>query len=434
MTHMKWERRSVEFRATPVSDGPTQDGLPRRFWARIMNYDTLDDYGTKFAPGVFTESLARRLPRLMYGHAGWENPAALLGRGIDFRDAADGLDVLFEFDDFEYVPMARQIAYQLSNDPDNPTLNEFSVGFVRQRDTRGTDGKPVITKARLGEGSIVVEGSVPGTKLLSFRNSEQGSSPFGSGALIDANDAARILARFSLGEIDLAQALEDVKGSVLPPDEEEETEELPAEEPPAEEPPAEETAPPSAEEPPAEEPAADDALSGEGEEGAGSQATDAGTSEEEPPPPAEEPAPEPPADEEDDDALFDEIDADLADVEMLARHAPVETRAASTFQGNQHAGSRTDTSDVEGSLHVGRLADTPAGDHESWGTRPSGTVVSIGGGGARVLTGRTKMWRDGKWTPHLAFSTEVGGKVVSTHSSVAAAKKAAGKDITWTDR
>lgn len=424
---MKWERRSVEFRATPVSDGPTQDGLPRRFWARIMNYDTLDDYGTKFAPGVFTESLARRLPRLMYGHAGWENPAALLGRGIDFRDAADGLDVLFEFDDFEYVPMARQIAYQLSNDPDNPTLNEFSVGFVRQRDTRGTDGKPVITKARLGEGSIVVEGSVPGTKLLSFRNSEQGSSPFGSGALIDANDAARILARFSLGEIDLAQALEDVKGSVLPPEEEE------TEEPPAEEPSAEEPAPP-----PAEEPAADDEPSSEAGEDAGDP-PDAGASEENPPAeePASEPAPDEDEDEDDaeDEAILAEIDADLADVEIaLSRNAPIETRAASTFQGNQHAGSRTDTSDVEGSLHVGRLADTPAGDHESWGARPSGTVVSIGGGGARVLTGRTKMWRDGKWTPHLAFSTEVGGKVVSTHSSVAAAKKAAGKDITWTDR
>lgn len=206
-----WERRSVETRAVPKDDGPTQDGLPRQFWARVVNYGVLDDYGTKFREGFADDYLARRLPRLMYGHAGWDNPNAIVGKGIEWRNVpGEGLDILFEFDDFTYVPTARQLAYQLRNG----TLDEFSVGFVRQRDEPDANGQGVwITKARLGEVSIVAEGSVPGTRLLSFRSAD----PTGVGGMvIDADEVARVISQLYLGELDLAQALAHIKERSVP--------------------------------------------------------------------------------------------------------------------------------------------------------------------------------------------------------------------------
>jgi len=53
----KLERRAVQIRVTPNTDGPEQDGLPRQFWARVLNYEVVDDYGTKFRYGSATESL-----------------------------------------------------------------------------------------------------------------------------------------------------------------------------------------------------------------------------------------------------------------------------------------------------------------------------------------------------------------------------------------
>jgi HK97 family phage prohead protease len=376
----------------------------------VLNYLVVDDYGTQFAPGAFGESLQRRLPRLMYGHAGWENPSALLGRGIDYRDAKDGLDVLFEFDDFTYVPMARQIAYQMSNDPTHPTLDQFSIGFIRQRDTRDADGRPVITKGRLGETSVVVEGSVPGTKLLAFRNSTQGNLPFNEGLLLDANDAARIIARFSLGEIDLAQALTDVKHAVHV---DMGTESAPAVSEQSQGDQASETTTPPV-----------NAL----ETPAVAQETDleqVDTSE------SSESEPDTLPDTEA-DALLAEVDDIFDDVDALSYAAPIETRSTALFNGNQHSGTaRTDRTDAMGGLVAARLPDTPDDDYERYSSRPAGYLVSVSNVG-RIKTTRMKMWQDGKWVPHLAFEY-VTGSGATTYSSVAAAKAAAG-NAAWTDQ
>jgi HK97 family phage prohead protease len=252
---MNWETRAVRGAPTVEEAGPKQDGLPKQFWARILNYGVVDDYKTKFEAGAFTESLEKRLPRLMFGHAGWENPLALLGRGIDYRDSKDGLDVLFEFDDFEYVPMARQVAYQLTSG----TLDEFSIGFIRQGERRDNmDSTTWITKGRLGEGSIVVQGSVPGTKVLQFRSANQHPD---EGQWIAADDAARLLTRLSLGDIDLSDALGEVKTLVEasldpqnPPDQEDDEQDPPpaAAEDDEDPPPADEEDPPADEPDPAE--------------------------------------------------------------------------------------------------------------------------------------------------------------------------------------
>lgn len=207
------ERRSgpVEVRTPPEEQRLEQDGLPRRFWARVVNYDVLDDYKTLFREGCFDKGLQNRMPRLMYGHGGWENPHALIGRGIEARSVRGkngGVDVLFELDDFDHVPTARQVAYQMSNDPEHPTLDRFSVGFVRLKDSRAPSrGGTYIEEALMHEVSVLPEGSVPGTRLLAFRAPSAEVAEDGPD-VIALDDAVRIIQRFSLGEIDLVGALQ----------------------------------------------------------------------------------------------------------------------------------------------------------------------------------------------------------------------------------
>lgn len=230
------ERRSleVEVRAPAIEEGGLeQDGLPREFWARVCNYDVLDNYGTLFREGCFDESVERRLPRFMYGHGGWENPLALVGKGVEARSVrgkGGGLDVKFQLDDFDYVPVARQIAYQLKEG----TLDRFSVGFIRRHDTRApSKGGTYIDRADLAEVSVLPEGSVPGTKVLAFRSLTDGTEEDGAGPhVIAVDDVARIITRFSLGELSLVQALQAVvdesTASITEEEEAEEDEDTPS--------------------------------------------------------------------------------------------------------------------------------------------------------------------------------------------------------------
>lgn len=171
------ERRVVKIGEVRVVPDAEADGQ-HQFWARVVNYGVVDDYGTTWAPGVFAESAAARLPRYLYGHAGWSTLGNVLGRGIDYKEAAagtlgatdpGGFDVLFQLDDFDAVPSCRQVWSQLQSG----TLDEFSVGFERLSDEpdpryEANLGVVRITKARLFEVSSVIEGAVPGTQILAM--------------------------------------------------------------------------------------------------------------------------------------------------------------------------------------------------------------------------------------------------------------------------
>ena len=322
---MQVERRIVETRAVPNEQGPMQDGLPKQFWARIVNYGVVDDYGTKFQEGFADEYLARRLPRLMYGHGGWDHLQEVLGKGVQYRTSKEGVDVLFEFDDFDFVPAARQAAYQLKSG----TLDEFSVGFIRQKEKRDPDdGHVWITKARVPDASIVVEGSVPGTKLLAFRAA---TSTADARLLIDANDAVRIISQFSLGELDIAEALGALKtlsfeeGLTVLDEQETPTEEEQAEQHPEDEPPTPTDVPPSE----GEE---------QGEPGSGVPAPTPGQPAEggEEPEPSATPQPEASPPEVPDDealALLAELDEAL---ELAGERSPDVVEFRKPFQGNQY--------------------------------------------------------------------------------------------------
>lgn len=163
------ERRvyHTEFRDVKGSNG-------RQKWATAVTYNTVDDYGTLWVPGVFDEALDTRMPTILYGHD-WGNLDHVLGKGIDHRQTPDdvgpaGVDVLIEFDDPEFVPMVRQALWQVNN----KTLRDVSVGFEREEwrtrdklsdDEKTTGAEEAMVKAGMDELSIVVRGAVTGAQL-----------------------------------------------------------------------------------------------------------------------------------------------------------------------------------------------------------------------------------------------------------------------------
>lgn len=190
---MKHERRTV-----PAAEVRVSDEGGRGFEAVVLRYGVIDDYGTRFKPGCFAESLSERMPRICWAHR-WDEP---LGRYVDFRDTDTELTLVGEFDDFDAVPRARQAMAQLRSG----TIDQFSVGFMRLADelvdpdeVEGRGGVYEITKAQLDEASLVLVGAVPGTKLLAVRTAE------GAGA-VEADVLVEIAKRKASGELSEVEA------------------------------------------------------------------------------------------------------------------------------------------------------------------------------------------------------------------------------------
>lgn len=162
--------RTTQFRDVRGSD--------RQKWATAVTYDTVDDFGTIWLPGVFDKALTERMPTMLYGHD-WENLSHVLGKGIDHRQTPvdvgpPGVDVLLEFDDPEYVPMVRQAMWQV----EHKTLKDVSVGFVREEWLRSADltqeqrsmgGKEAMQSAGMDDLSLVVRGAVAGAQIRGRR-------------------------------------------------------------------------------------------------------------------------------------------------------------------------------------------------------------------------------------------------------------------------
>lgn len=195
-------------RLAPIQFRVEGDPDQGRFRARVIQYNVVDDYYTIFAPGVFTESLKRRLPRVVWSHD-WSEP---LGRYIDYDDTPTHLDLIGEFDDFEAVPRARQAYHQLKSG----TIDQFSVGFVPEAGEEVLEDEQYyfkFTRARLDEVSLVLAGAVPGTELLAVRNRIQVIRT--PQATISKDLAAQTILDMHEGRIDLADALQTIKNAAV---------------------------------------------------------------------------------------------------------------------------------------------------------------------------------------------------------------------------
>lgn len=190
----------------------TPDGVEGRFTADVLTYDVLDDYDTEFAPGVFDASMDERMPRIVWGHD-WRQ---VLGRWTKHTNVKVGdrqkLRLVGELDDFDAVPMARQAWAQLQSG----TIDQFSVGFIPEElnDREDPDLKRMVrrfVRGRLDEVSLVLVGAVPETALVGVRERPSLRLHVRE-PLISKEQAAAIMLRLHLGEIDLADALAEVKG------------------------------------------------------------------------------------------------------------------------------------------------------------------------------------------------------------------------------
>lgn len=186
---MKHEtRRAAEVRAASV------DGKPG-VTLHAITAGVVDDYGSMWMPDAFDESLATRLPTLVWAHE-WEEP---LGPAVGFRIGDNGPEVDFVFSDFDAVPIARRAHAQVADG----TIRDCSVGFwdAQRRDPTEDEEKQypgireVILKAQLDEVSLVLRGAVPGAKVLAVR---------GQKVAVDA--AVDLARRVQEGEIPLEQA------------------------------------------------------------------------------------------------------------------------------------------------------------------------------------------------------------------------------------
>lgn len=99
--------RTMERRVAPRPRGGIRVAAKRdgskTIQARVLVYNVVDDYGSRWKPGVFAEGLRSKLPAYVWGHS-WVDP---IGHAIDYKDDRRALDMLFELDDFDAVPRAR---------------------------------------------------------------------------------------------------------------------------------------------------------------------------------------------------------------------------------------------------------------------------------------------------------------------------------------
>jgi len=193
--------KNLEFRDFPTEVRVAEADGKHTFSAVVMRWDSPDTYGTTFRRGAFTESMETRKPAVLWGHD-WRSPVAKV---TSYSDTAEGLVITGEFADFEAVPEARK-AHALLKDG---IIGDFSVGFSREsvEDDPNHRGVTRITKANLPEVSIVLEASVPGTKLLSVRTPESNN---------DNDFTADVLARLAAGDITREAALDELAN---PPEE-----------------------------------------------------------------------------------------------------------------------------------------------------------------------------------------------------------------------
>jgi HK97 family phage prohead protease len=164
--------RTLEFRSARAAKAVTFDGGSGRIFGVAVTYDVVDDYGTRFSPGVFADSLKNRLPTLVWGHD-WSDP---IGRVVDYNDTSKQLEITAQLDDPAAVPRARQAFAQLKSG----TLRDMSVGFLRQEDQKAPDNLPGvtdITRGILDEVSLVLVGAVPGSQVTDVRGRPRGRRP-----------------------------------------------------------------------------------------------------------------------------------------------------------------------------------------------------------------------------------------------------------------
>jgi HK97 family phage prohead protease len=188
---MTVERREAKIEEIREVDGRHEADI------RIVSYGVVDSYNTSWKFGVFTRSIAEGSVPAVWAHQS-DRPIGVVS---NFREHPTHLDATLEFLDFNAVPDARMAFESMKKG----AIKGISYGFSRKAEEDDTEnrGATRITDADLFEASPVLRASVPGSRVLAVRSDDK----------VPRTMAADILVRFSTGQMDLAEALTELKTS-----------------------------------------------------------------------------------------------------------------------------------------------------------------------------------------------------------------------------
>lgn len=159
-------------------------------------WGVVDDYGTRFVKGAFTESIEARLPTIAWAHD-WSEP---VGRAVSYRETDEGLFITARLDIGQGIARADQAYAQLKSG----TLDDVSIGFWRLADRTAEDGVTEIVEGDLDEVSVVLRGAVPGAKVMAVRSAR-------TGEMIAVDSVVAIAEKVAAGEISQAAADEALR-------------------------------------------------------------------------------------------------------------------------------------------------------------------------------------------------------------------------------
>ena len=155
----------------------------------VCPYNVVDGYNTRWLPGVFNESIEKRSPPMCFGHS-WLDP---IGHMVDHDDDPKRLHALYQLDNFDDVPRARQVYSQIRSG----TLTDTSFGFERVEggeEEPDVDGVVNFRKSTLQEVSPVLIGAVPGARPTGTRQ-------------VSAGEVLTLAKQLKDGEMSLDEAL-----------------------------------------------------------------------------------------------------------------------------------------------------------------------------------------------------------------------------------
>ena len=155
----------------------------------VCPYNVVDGYNTRWLPGVFNESIEKRSPPMCFGHS-WLDP---IGHMVDKDDSPVRLHALYQLDNFDDVPRARQVYSQIRSG----TLTDTSFGFERVEggeEEPDVDGVVNFRKSTLQEVSPVLIGAVPGARPTGTRQ-------------VSAGEVLTLAKQLEAGEMSLDEAL-----------------------------------------------------------------------------------------------------------------------------------------------------------------------------------------------------------------------------------
>lgn len=181
----------IEYRDSPPGSIRMDDTKKGQVEITACAYNVVDAFHTRWMPGVFTRSLEVHSPPMCWGH-NWNDP---IGHLVDHSDTPSALRTIYQLDDFEDVPRAKQAYSQIKSG----TVRDASFGFKLIRDEPDPSDRSVFNQleARLDEVSPVIRGAVPGSRITAVRS-------------VPTGEVLRLARSLEAGEMTLEQALATV--------------------------------------------------------------------------------------------------------------------------------------------------------------------------------------------------------------------------------